>query len=73
MGRAYRFYFWRLLPWIGGVISGKPEAYRYLPSSVERFPEPERLAEMMRAAGFAEVRWRRLTGGIAAVHVGDKP
>ena len=73
LGRAYRFYFWRLLPWIGGVISGKPEAYRYLPSSVERFPEPERLAEMMRAAGFAEVRWRRLTGGIAAVHVGDKP
>ncbi len=73
LGRAYRFYFWRLLPWIGGVISGKPEAYRYLPSSVERFPEPEQLAEMMRAAGFAEVRWRRLTGGIAAVHVGDKP
>ncbi len=73
LGRAYRFYFWRLLPWIGGVISGRPEAYRYLPSSVERFPEPERLAEMMRAAGFAEVRWRRLTGGIAAVHVGDKP
>ncbi|WP_293178877.1 bifunctional demethylmenaquinone methyltransferase/2-methoxy-6-polyprenyl-1,4-benzoquinol methylase UbiE [Oceanithermus sp.] len=73
LGRAYRFYFWRLLPWIGGVISGKPEAYRYLPSSVERFPEPERLAEMMHAAGFAEVRWRRLTGGIAAVHVGDKP
>ncbi len=73
LGRAYRFYFWRLLPWIGGVVSGRPEAYRYLPSSVERFPEPERLAEMMRAAGFAEVRWRRLTGGIAAVHVGDKP
>ena len=73
LGRAYRFYFNGVLPWIGGVISGKPEAYRYLPSSVERFPEPERLAEMMRAAGFAEVRWRLLTGGIAAVHVGDKP
>ncbi len=73
LGRAYRFYFNGVLPWIGGVISGRPEAYRYLPSSVERFPEPERLAEMMRAAGFAEVRWRLLTGGIAAVHVGDKP
>ncbi|WP_456411157.1 bifunctional demethylmenaquinone methyltransferase/2-methoxy-6-polyprenyl-1,4-benzoquinol methylase UbiE [Oceanithermus sp.] len=73
LGQAYRFYFNGVLPWIGGVISGRPEAYRYLPSSVERFPEPERLAEMMRAAGFAEVRWRLLTGGIAAVHVGDKP
>jgi demethylmenaquinone methyltransferase/2-methoxy-6-polyprenyl-1,4-benzoquinol methylase len=73
LGRAYRFYFNGVLPWIGGVISGRPEAYRYLPSSVERFPEPERLAVMMRAAGFSEVRWRLLTGGIAAVHVGDKP
>ncbi len=73
LGRVYRFYFGSVLPWIGGVISGKPEAYRYLPNSVARFPEPERLAEMMRAAGFAKVRWRLLSGGIAAVHVGDKP
>ncbi|WP_287371610.1 bifunctional demethylmenaquinone methyltransferase/2-methoxy-6-polyprenyl-1,4-benzoquinol methylase UbiE [Oceanithermus sp.] len=73
LGRAYRFYFWRLLPWIGGVVSGRPEAYRYLPSSVERFPRPERLAAMMQEAGFAGVRWRLLTGGIAAVHLGDKP
>jgi len=72
LGRAYRFYFGGVLPWIGGVISGRPEAYRYLPASVERFPEPERLAAMMRAVGF-EVEWRTLTAGIAAVHVGDKP
>lgn len=73
LGRVYRFYFGGVLPWIGGVISGRPEAYRYLPNSVERFPRPEQLAAMMRAAGFAGVRWRLLTGGIAAVHVGDKP
>ncbi|XOB99578.1 bifunctional demethylmenaquinone methyltransferase/2-methoxy-6-polyprenyl-1,4-benzoquinol methylase UbiE [Deinococcota bacterium DY0809b] len=73
LGRAYRLYFGGVLPWIGGVISGRPEAYRYLPNSVERFPRPERLAAMLRAAGFAGVRWRLLTGGIAAVHVGDKP
>ncbi|WP_457634367.1 bifunctional demethylmenaquinone methyltransferase/2-methoxy-6-polyprenyl-1,4-benzoquinol methylase UbiE [Oceanithermus desulfurans] len=73
LGRAYRFYFNGVLPWIGGVVSGRPEAYRYLPSSVERFPRPERLAAMMQEAGFAGVRWRLLTGGIAAVHLGDKP
>lgn len=73
LGRAYRLYFGGVLPWIGGVVSGRPEAYRYLPDSVERFPRPERLAAMLRAAGFAGVRWRLLTGGIAAVHVGDKP
>ncbi len=72
LGRGYRLYFERVLPRIGGLISGKPEAYRYLPASVARFPKPEALAEMMRAAGF-QVRYRLLTGGIAAVFVGDKP
>ncbi|WP_457638034.1 bifunctional demethylmenaquinone methyltransferase/2-methoxy-6-polyprenyl-1,4-benzoquinol methylase UbiE [Oceanithermus sp.] len=72
LGRVYRFYFNGVLPWIGGVISGRPEAYRYLPNSVASFPEPEELARMMRQAGF-EVSYRVLTGGIAAVHVGDKP
>jgi len=72
LGRAYRFYFNGVLPWIGGVISGKPEAYRYLPNSVARFPEPARLAQMMEAAGF-RTNYRLLTAGIAALHVGDKP
>ena len=61
-----------MVPWIGGVISGKPEAYRYLPNSVARFPEPARLAQMMEAAGF-RTNYRLLTAGIAALHVGDKP
>ncbi|AEB10968.1 bifunctional demethylmenaquinone methyltransferase/2-methoxy-6-polyprenyl-1,4-benzoquinol methylase UbiE [Marinithermus hydrothermalis] len=72
LGRGYRLYFERVLPRIGGLISGKPEAYRYLPASVARFPKPEALAAMMREAGF-RVRYRLLTGGIAAVFVGDKP
>ncbi len=71
LGRLYSFYFNGVLPWIGGVISGRPEAYRYLPNSVASFPEPQRLAEMMREAGF-RVGYRVLTGGIAAIHVGDK-
>jgi len=71
LGRLYRLYFNGVLPWIGGVISGKPEAYRYLPNSVENFPQPEELAQMMTETGFL-VRYRLLTAGIAAIHVGDK-
>ncbi|HEU5395113.1 MAG TPA: class I SAM-dependent methyltransferase, partial [Candidatus Methylomirabilis sp.] len=66
----YRFYSQAFLPRIGGWISGNPEAYAYLPASVEAFPEPAAFAEAMRAAGFTGVRWRTLTGGIVCIHVG---
>jgi demethylmenaquinone methyltransferase/2-methoxy-6-polyprenyl-1,4-benzoquinol methylase len=69
---AYHAYFHRLLPWIGRRVSGHPDAYAYLPDSVSAFPEPPRLADRFRAAGFREVRWSLLHGGIAAIHVGDR-
>jgi demethylmenaquinone methyltransferase/2-methoxy-6-polyprenyl-1,4-benzoquinol methylase len=65
----YRAYFHRVLPRVGGWISGRPDAYTYLPDSVERFPRPEALARRMREAGFADVTWTLLSGGIAALHV----
>ncbi len=65
----YHLYFHRFLPLVGGVVSGRREAYRYLPESVARFPDPPALAAIARAAGFAEVRWELLTGGIAALHL----
>ena len=68
----YRFYFHRILPAIGGAVSGHPSAYRYLAESVDRFPEEEALAARMRSAGFAGVRWRRLSLGIAALHIGER-
>jgi demethylmenaquinone methyltransferase / 2-methoxy-6-polyprenyl-1,4-benzoquinol methylase len=68
----YFFYFRRLLPAIGRLVSKHTTAYTYLPESVLAFPEPDALAERMRRAGFAEVRFRRLTGGICAVHVGTR-
>lgn len=71
LGILYRLYFTRILPLIGGAVSGNPEAYRYLPESVERFPDPSTLATMMGLAGF-ETHYRLLTGGIAALHIGDK-
>lgn len=68
----YHTYFRRVLPLIGGLISGHPTAYRYLPESVAHFPEGTELAHRLRDAGFASVRWRRLTLGVAALHVAVK-
>jgi demethylmenaquinone methyltransferase / 2-methoxy-6-polyprenyl-1,4-benzoquinol methylase len=66
----YFAYFLRVLPLVGRLVSKHGSAYSYLPESVLNFPEPPELAERMGAAGFAEVRWRRLSGGIAALHWG---
>lgn len=65
----YPFYFERVLPWLGGRISGHPEAYRYLPESVARFPAPPVLAQWMRECGFGEAGFQRFGGGIAALHL----
>lgn len=65
LGLAYRVYFTRVLPWIGGLVSGDRSAYAYLPASVARFPSPEGFAGMLRSAGFASARWDTLTLGIA--------
>jgi demethylmenaquinone methyltransferase/2-methoxy-6-polyprenyl-1,4-benzoquinol methylase len=68
----YHLYSHRVLPFIGGVISGHRTAYRYLPASVANFPPAEEIAARMRRAGFANVAWRTLTMGVVAVHVGER-
>ena len=70
---AYHFYFHRVLPLVGRLVSGHRTAYTYLPKSVANFPVEEELAARMTRAGFAEVHWRSLSFGIAAVHVGARP
>lgn len=70
--RLYQFYSTRVLPRIGGWISGDPDAYSYLPESVKRFPDAPSLAEAMRAAGFGEVGFGYMTFGIVALHTGRK-
>ncbi len=70
--RLYLFYFRRILPLVGGIVSGHPWAYTYLPESVKEFPGPDALARHMEEAGFQEAHWSLLTGGIAALHVGTK-
>lgn len=67
----YRLYFERIAPRLAALLGGDAEAYRYLPRSLRRFPRAERLVELMRDAGFVQVRFERLTLGIAAIHVGE--
>jgi demethylmenaquinone methyltransferase/2-methoxy-6-polyprenyl-1,4-benzoquinol methylase len=71
VGFAYRLYFDRLSPLIAARLGGDAAAYRYLPRSVAAFPDAEGLAARMRDAGFARVRYDRLSLGIAAIHVGE--
>ncbi len=66
----YNWYSTKILPILGGAISGAPEAYKYLPESVRKFPDAPELARMMQECGFARVDWEYLTFGIAALHIG---
>ena len=70
--QIFRFYFTKILPRIGGLVSGSRGAYEYLPDSVSRFPDQKGLAELMRQIGFSDVEYKNLTGGIAAIHTGTK-
>lgn len=72
-GAAFGFYFRRVLPFIGGLVSGKRAAYAYLPESVARFLPPEELSERMLRAGFVDVSYELQTFGVSAVHVGVAP
>jgi demethylmenaquinone methyltransferase/2-methoxy-6-polyprenyl-1,4-benzoquinol methylase len=69
---AYLFYFRRILPAIGRLVSKHRDAYTYLPESVLAFPEPAALAQRLAAAGFSNVGFELLTGGICAVHHGTR-
>jgi demethylmenaquinone methyltransferase/2-methoxy-6-polyprenyl-1,4-benzoquinol methylase len=67
---AYNLYSRRILPVIGGMLTGAGDAYRYLPASIEKFPGAAELAAAMRRAGFESVTYEQLTGGTVALHVG---
>ncbi len=69
---VFQFYSSHILPRIGGFVSGSRGAYAYLPASVKAFPDQKTLAAMMTRAGFSAVGFRNLTGGVAALHVGDR-
>ncbi len=68
----YYFYFTRILPLIGGIISGNFDAYSYLPDSVLSFPDREKLKSIMEEAGLKDVSYKNLTFGIVSIHEGTK-
>ena len=72
LGRLYGFYFRRVLPRIGTLISGVRGPYEYLPASVEKFPPPQQMLSRMEMVGFKDVSWSPYTFGIAGLYRGRK-
>jgi demethylmenaquinone methyltransferase/2-methoxy-6-polyprenyl-1,4-benzoquinol methylase len=70
LASLYDTYSYRILPWLGERVAGDRDAYQYLAESIRRFPDPETLAGDMRQAGFGNVTYRALSGGIVAIHSG---
>jgi demethylmenaquinone methyltransferase / 2-methoxy-6-polyprenyl-1,4-benzoquinol methylase len=70
LGDLYRFYCQRVLPKIGGFISGDRQAYAYLPKSVARFFRPQELASLMERVGYSSVHYHLMTLGSVALHIG---
>jgi demethylmenaquinone methyltransferase/2-methoxy-6-polyprenyl-1,4-benzoquinol methylase len=68
----YGFFSTSVLPRVGGLISGSPDAYSYLPESIRKFPGAEQLAQEMRQAGFSQVEFERMTAGAVALHIAHK-
>ena len=73
VGQLYRFYCQKILPKIGGFISGDAAAYAYLPKSVARFFRPHELASLMRQLGYSPVRYHLMTLNSVALHLAVRP
>jgi demethylmenaquinone methyltransferase/2-methoxy-6-polyprenyl-1,4-benzoquinol methylase len=72
LARMLQFWFDRIVP-IVGRVAGQGGAYSYLVRSVKGYPDPDRIAEVMRDAGLEDVSWQGMTGGIVTLHVGTVP
>lgn len=70
--QLYRFYFKRLLPFIGKIVSKDKGAYTYLPNSVEKFPKPEDFSASLASFGLGKCQIERLTMGIATLYIAEK-
>jgi demethylmenaquinone methyltransferase / 2-methoxy-6-polyprenyl-1,4-benzoquinol methylase len=73
ISRIYHLFFEGLVPRLGALVSGDPDAYTYLPTSVLRFPPPAELSRLIQDAGFSQVRYERVMLGVIAIHVATKP
>ncbi len=69
---AYDRYSYNVIPAMGQAIAGDRDSYQYLVESIRQFPDQETFAQMIRDAGFEQVKYRNLTMGVAALHSGWK-
>ena len=72
-GALYNIYFKSILPRLGGLITGNGVAYSYLNASVERFPRPPRMLQLLKAAGFVDATWTSYTFGVVGLYHATKP
>jgi demethylmenaquinone methyltransferase/2-methoxy-6-polyprenyl-1,4-benzoquinol methylase len=72
LDRIYDTYSFNVIPPLGKLVTGDGEPYRYLVESIRKFPRPDAFAEMIRAAGFRNVTWRSMSGGMVNIHSGWK-
>jgi demethylmenaquinone methyltransferase/2-methoxy-6-polyprenyl-1,4-benzoquinol methylase len=70
LDRIYDLFSFKVIPPLGGAVTGDAESYQYLVESIRKFPRPNAFAEMIRSAGFSRVKWQSLSGGIVALHSG---
>jgi len=68
----YDFYSFYIMPFLGQIIAGSRQAYTHLPESIRMFPLPDELADILRTIGYQDVIYRRLTNGIAVIHLAYK-
>ena len=73
LGACLRFYFTRVLPAVGGLISGDREAYRYLPRTIAQWPDAQAVKRKLESVGLVECGHRSLSGGVASLHWGRVP
>jgi demethylmenaquinone methyltransferase/2-methoxy-6-polyprenyl-1,4-benzoquinol methylase len=70
LDRIYDMYSFNVIPAVGRAVTGDADAYRYLVESIRKFPKPEVFSAMIRNAGFGRVSYRKMTGGVVALHSG---
>jgi demethylmenaquinone methyltransferase/2-methoxy-6-polyprenyl-1,4-benzoquinol methylase len=72
LDKLYDIYSFSVLPVLGRIVAGDADSYRYLAESIRRHPDQKTLLGMMQTAGLEDCRYHNLSGGIVAVHVGQR-
>lgn len=72
LGKIYDYYSFSLLPWLGQKVANDRASYQYLVESIRRFPNQQKLADMLKAVGMQSVSWQNFMNGISCLHMAKK-